>query len=264
MRGRSAHISRSFRKSNGVAHQYIDTPYGHKLVEVRGHDEEAVYALINKHFGAPEPAAVNDASAAVSGGPPEFLWDTVPVYIHVGKNAGFDEREMTGGMTNFLSRMGVLLKDFGGYVHWTSERLKEASSEMARRLERPIQYLPSAATRKETVARQIAQRDGIREGLICVLSCVEPCRSYEVHRDRKIKKLVLEPRLRKCLHLYHYWIDPFVGFMHARIQSWFPFQIRVCLNGREWLARQMDRQGMAYQRRENCFLASRTFPGRKS
>lgn len=44
----------------------------------------------------------------------------------------------TAGMMSFLSRMGVLLKDFGAYVQKTSERLKEASCEAARRLERPI------------------------------------------------------------------------------------------------------------------------------
>jgi hypothetical protein len=179
-----------------------------------------------------------------------------------GVLSGFDRLVLRGtirmlavnaGMMGFLSRMGVLLKDFGGYVQRTSERLKAASCEMARRLERPVQYLPSAATRKEIVARQIAKRDGIDEGLICVLTSVEPCRSYEIYRDRQLKKLVLQPRLRKCLYLYHYWIDPDFGFMHGRIQSWFPFQIQVCLNGREWLARQMDRRGMACQRRENCF-----------
>jgi hypothetical protein len=41
--------------------------------------------------------------------------------------------------------------------------------------------------------------------------------------------------------------------MSARIQSWFPFDIYVCLNGREWLARQMDRGHMNYERLENCF-----------
>lgn len=38
-----------------------------------------------------------------------------------------------------------------------------------------------------------------------------------------------------------------------RLQSWFPFTVHVCLNGREWLARQMDAAGLRYQRRENCF-----------
>jgi hypothetical protein len=31
--------------------------------------------------------------------------------------------------------------------------------------------------------------------------------------------------------------------MHARIQTWFPFNIQVGLNGREWLSRQMDEAG---------------------
>jgi hypothetical protein len=65
--------------------------------------------------------------------------------------------------------------------------------------------------------------------------------------------LELQSRRRKCLHLYHYYQHPTFGFMHARLQTWFPFPIQVCLNGREWLARQMDQEGLAYRRRENCF-----------
>jgi len=65
--------------------------------------------------------------------------------------------------------------------------------------------------------------------------------------------LELEPRLRKCLFLYHYSIHPRLGFLNARIQTWFPFSIQICLNGREWLARQMDAQGVRYARQDNCF-----------
>jgi len=41
--------------------------------------------------------------------------------------------------------------------------------------------------------------------------------------------------------------------MHARIQTWFPFAVQICLNGREWLARGMDAEGLHYVRRDNCF-----------
>ena len=41
--------------------------------------------------------------------------------------------------------------------------------------------------------------------------------------------------------------------MHARIQTWFPFSIQICINGREWLARSMDTAGIGYVQRENCF-----------
>ena len=77
--------------------------------------------------------------------------------------------------------------------------------------------------------------------------------SYEVVRDPAAKQLRLMPRQRKCLFLYHYHIHPVFGFMHARIQTWFPFSIQICLNGREWLARSMDAAGIGYVQRENCF-----------
>ena len=63
----------------------------------------------------------------------------------------------------------------------------------------------------------------------------------------------MKQRLRKCLFLYHYWVHPLFGFMSARIQSWFPFQVQIYLNGREWLAQQMNRAGIPYIRHENCF-----------
>jgi hypothetical protein len=48
-------------------------------------------------------------------------------------------------------------------------------------------------------------------------------------------------------------MHPSFGLMHARIQTWFPFAIQVCLNGREWLARQLDQAGLGYERRDNKF-----------
>lgn len=160
---------------------------------------------------------------------------------------------VSGGMMSFLWHMGVLLKDFGTYAEETTRRLKEASLRAAQELERPVVYLPSSQTRKEDVAREIALRDGIGEGLIAVLSCVEPCQSYQIHRDRAQKKLVLVPWQRKGLFLYHYWMDKDFGLMHGRIQTWFPFSIQVCLNGREWLARRMDEAGIAYRKVDNAF-----------
>lgn len=42
--------------------------------------------------------------------------------------------------------------------------------------------------------------------------------------------------------------------MYVRVQSWWPFQIQIYINGREWLAKQMDQQEIDYVRQENCFL----------
>jgi len=161
----------------------------------------------------------------------------------------------THGMNCYLSANRVLLKDFGGHAEQVTQHLLDASLAHARQSGREIRYLNSSKLRKEDIARDIAQRDGIRDGLICVLKCVEPCLSFEVHRNRERQLLELQPRHRKCQFLYHYYQHPTFGFMHARIQTWFPFPVQVCLNGREWLARQMDQAGLGYQRRDNCFTA---------
>src|SRR6266550_3218630 len=176
--------------------------------------------------------------------------------------SGFDRIRFRGtirllandaGMRAVLSYLGILLKDFKDYAMSLSEQLKLASLTMAASAGRPVRYLASALMRKEEVARQIAEQDRITQGLICVLTAVEPCWSFHVCREREEKKLRLESSWRKCLHLYHYFVHPQLGFCHARVQSWFPFNVFVCINGREWLARQMDQAEVAYQRRENCF-----------
>lgn len=160
---------------------------------------------------------------------------------------------VVSGMRHFLRSQGVLLKDFAPYVLEASETVKAASAAAAVAAGRPLRYLRSPKTDKAALAQQIAQEDGITQGLIAVLRCVEVCKSYTVRGNRAThkKELVLEPR--KCLYYYHYLIDPLFGFMNARIQTWFPFNIQVCLNGREYLARALDREGLRYERRENCF-----------
>ena len=76
--------------------------------------------------------------------------------------------------------------------------------------------------------------------------------SFQAVPNRETRKLDFKLEQRKCLHLYHYLIHP-VFDSYARIQPWFPFRIQTCLNGREWLARQMDAAGLRYVRQDNCF-----------
>jgi hypothetical protein len=158
-----------------------------------------------------------------------------------------------GGLQHYLWQHHLLYKDFADHSLEVSARLEEASLRLARQQGREIRYLNSAQHRKEDIAREIAARDRIKEGLICVLRSVDPCMSFQIHKNHQTHKLEIQYRQRKCLHLYHYQIHPLFGFMHTRIQTWFPFRVYVCLNGREWLARQMDQAGLRYVRRDNTF-----------
>jgi hypothetical protein len=134
-----------------------------------------------------------------------------------------------------------------------TQQVRAKSEQVAHDAGRPVQYVNDSSLRKEGIAREIAARDNIERGLVCVLTAVEPCWSFGLRRDRAEKKLVLVSQRRKCLHLYHYLMHEELGLMHIRVQTWLPFNVRICLNGRSWLARQMDHAGIKYVQRDNGF-----------
>lgn len=154
-----------------------------------------------------------------------------------------------------LDRVGVRLLEFGKYVQATSEALKAASLREAEELGRPIRYLQSSRTSKENLARTLLEQQPTDEGLICAFKTVEPCMSFEYHRSSNPAERGLKTRHRKCLHIYKYYLHPVFGFLNVRIQTWFPFNIQVCLNGREWLGRQLLLAGSTdFKRHDNCFV----------
>ena len=157
-------------------------------------------------------------------------------------------------METYLSVCHVLIKNFKTFAEATTAKIKAAAYASAHAAGRPALYLPSPEISKEDKARQIARADRITDGLIALFSATEPCLSYSVRGDPKTKHIHLVLETRKCTHLYHYFQHADFGQVSVRVQTWFPFTVDVCLNGREWLARQMDRAGLTYEQRDHCFV----------
>lgn len=157
------------------------------------------------------------------------------------------------GLEPWLRSQGVMNQHFTRWAKRITAKLVEHAKELAQRQDRRYRHLTSSSDSKEDLARHIMEEDGITEGLICVFSCVEPCRTFKQFPNRKTGKVDLDCTDAKCLHLYFYLIDREFGFMHVRLQTWVPFAVQVCVNGREWLARCMDQAGISYQRHDNCF-----------
>ena len=158
------------------------------------------------------------------------------------------------GLARFLSFKGIRLKAFKSFLGSCSQQIVQHARHLAEQAGRPYRYVPSPKASKESIAREIAERDGIQRGLICVLSCVEPCRSFSVRWDHVRQDLRVVPQTRKCTFLYFYYMDREFGLMHIRLQTWFSFEVQVCINGRSYLQRQLDREGIKYVKRDNGFL----------
>lgn len=176
---------------------------------------------------------------------------------------GFDRLRFRGtlrwlcyarGAGQYLTALGVPLTQFKDFTRRVTAQVRESIEGVARAVNRPIEYLAKPSISKEDYVRAIAERDGIQDGLIAVLHAVEPCYSFRIGHERDTGHIEVESSLRKCTHYYSYWMDPQWGFCHVRVQTWLPFSVHICMNGREWLGRQMDRAGIAYRRRRNCFV----------
>lgn len=80
-------------------------------------------------------------------------------------------------MEHYLFCQKLLFKDFKGLVTRTTEKVRQAASDLAERLGRPQLYLRGNCYQKEDLAREMLAQSPVKEGLIGVISAVEPCRT---------------------------------------------------------------------------------------
>lgn len=155
------------------------------------------------------------------------------------------------GRKFFLSSLNVLLKDFSAYANQVTSQIVSHTENMALSSGRPLIYLTSSKLSKEQAALDVPNNDPVSEGLICILSVVEGCQTFQpVKQDNGL--LMLRSVTRK--YYYFYFLDKNFGFMHVKLQTWFPFMIQIYINGRELMKQKFDDNGISYQMYDNSFL----------
>lgn len=162
------------------------------------------------------------------------------VWMH-SKGIGLNLKKVPEGWRNFKET-----------APWFAEQIKAHAQKLAADAGRPYRHLPSHNESMEDNARILVEHDGLTEGLVCVYSTLELCSTYRVRYSQDGPELGKD--LRTCLVLYFYFLDRDFGLMHVKILTWMPFTVQVYVNGHEWLARQMAREGIAFEKVDNTFV----------
>ena len=176
--------------------------------------------------------------------------------------SGFDRLRLCGesrllnharGVESYLWQRKILFTDYPKHAEQLTKTLREGTEALATQQGVPLCYLNSPDIDKEAKALELAQRVPARLGRIALLTCLESCTTY---RLRKNERGLIEPRKEpgRCLHYYHYFQHQRLGLCYVRIQSWFPFSVRIGLNGRQWLYRQLEQRGIDFQHKGNLLL----------
>ena len=179
-----------------------------------------------------------------------------------GATRGFDRIRFRGtirsisdskGLGRALISLGVLLVQFKEFfLGITANILAGAKKYCA---EKGIEYIwAMEKVDKDAMAkRALGEKPADYTGPLFCLGTLEGCVTANVVRNRAKKRLELAMKPGKCTHLYLYFNDPEYGLGHIRLQTWAPFGVHLCLNGRSWLENQLKKEGVKYMKAENCF-----------
>lgn len=103
------------------------------------------------------------------------------------------------------------------------------------------------------------ERLGRQEGIACLLTSMEQGTtfvSYEPRFPTADQRYRILKRCRKLFqHFYFYVFDPVMGPMILRVSTYLPFSIQVWLNGHSFVAEQLTRQGVGFEKYDNAILA---------
>jgi hypothetical protein len=177
--------------------------------------------------------------------------------------SGFDRVRFRGesrllnnnrGVDSYLYRQRIRYVDFPDHCQALTDSLRSQTEKLARQQDVPLKPLNSPEINKEATALQLASSHPCTAGRLAVLSCVELCSTYRLRKNEAGWVKPVKERA-KCVHYYHYFQHPHFGLCYVRVQSWFPFTVRVGLNGRLWLAQQLQRRGVAFQQRDNLLVS---------
>ena len=162
---------------------------------------------------------------------------------------------MAKGAMNFCRINGIRNKDYKDWMMKQTTHLVTTIDQYAKdNCGEGIIPISSWRIRKEELAHQRQETEQIENGLIGVWSCQESAPSFRARYCATSGYPQLQKYQTRCKHLYFYFDHDEFGFMNIRLQTWFPYPIQICLNGRQWLRRSLEKEQIDFQARGNKFL----------
>jgi hypothetical protein len=171
-------------------------------------------------------------------------------FDHLLFNTFIQSLQIPGAVYHFLHRRrqakvvspAYLRKISSDYHTWVSEFAEQNGFEIVP---------PPADVRRNQWVQPYYQQLGQHSGVAVILRCREWARVAVSYPSRNHEVALTN----RCVDLYYFYLqDPQLGRLFLRVCPYFPFSVRVCLNGHQWLARQLDHEGIAYRLSDNVFV----------
>lgn len=182
----------------------------------------------------------------------------------VGVLGCFDRVVVTGtltevaypeALTGLLHREGIRCFDLGQFAEPLRQQIRDNALAQAQADGLTIQYLAkSKGVRKEDLIAKVLAQRGEQPGLVHVISVMESCTTFKPWHDKTTGKTGLKLAPGKCATFYFYLIDEQLGLIYVRVPTWLPCRLQIYFNAHHWLARQLQREGIAFRMQDNAIV----------
>ena len=153
----------------------------------------------------------------------------------------------------YLIQNNIKLVDFDKFALDQTNELCNHIDNYIKENNVDIIYLNSGKIDKNEIVMNELNNNPNKTGLISALSVVEICNTMTVKPNHETEKLEVTSRPTKCKHYYFYYNDEEFGLMYLKIQTWFPYNVQIYINGREYLSKLLDKNNIKYEMYNNSF-----------
>ena len=173
---------------------------------------------------------------------------------------GFDRLIFRGYLSSFFSEKGmyyymsqtqVKLTGFKSFMERQQKKLRQHITQIAQTEGVQIHYINNSKESKEDRAKKDFSKDPAKHGLISIISTQESAYTYRLVGNKARKELEVIRQMRPHLHYYLYYNDEEFGWMHVKIQSWYPFTMQFYVNGKEYLKRCLTKANIEFNAYDN-------------
>ncbi len=128
-------------------------------------------------------------------------------------------------------------------------------SQMTRKFIAHIESFAEKHVRKDDIAKQYLAEFPDREGVLFIAKAQEKCKTFRTVTKVNPQTGKTFPALIKTTvmvnHYYFYCVDEDFGPFFIKFCSYFPYTARLCMNGNEYLKRQLENKGIDFEPLDN-------------
>ena len=113
--------------------------------------------------------------------------------------------------------------------------------------------------RKDEVTQEYLARTSFTEGVLYIGKAQEKAAVFRTIHKRNAETGKSYPWISRGTalpnHYYFYLLDEDFGPLFIKFCSYFPYAVKVCINGHEWVKRQLAKEGIAFEALDNGVLS---------